>query len=109
MGLFGKTSRRRSQVRKNIPIDRFSRINRLANRDSLISILICAAFIAVCVPIISFEINGQPPRRPLAPTTVLVMLISVAALLYIHDYQKRLIRNHARTSLLAGLVLLLLT
>jgi len=109
MGLFGKTSRRRSQVRRNIPIDRFRKISRLANRDSLISLLICAFFIAVCVPIVSFELNGQALHRSLVPTTVLVMLVSIAALFYVHDYQKRLIRNHARTSLLAGLFLLLLT
>ncbi len=108
MGLFGKTSPRRNQVRRNIPVERFSQISRLANRDSLISLLICAVFIVLCVPILSFDLDRRSFFRALIPTTVIVVMICLAAASYIHHYQKRVVKNHARAAVLAGLFVLLL-
>ncbi len=41
-------------------------------------------------------------------TTVIVVLVCLAAAFYIHRYQKRLVKNHARASALVGLFILLL-
>jgi putative nucleotidyltransferase with HDIG domain len=108
MGIFKKTSPRRSQVRRNIPIGRFPQISRLANRDSVLSLLICMAFIALCVPVLSFDFGGRPLYRTLILTTILVVLVCIAAMLYIGYYQKRLITNHARALSLGVLFILLL-
>ena len=108
MGLFGKTSPRRTQVRRNIPIDRFGPISKLANTDSLASLLICMVFVLLCVPILSFDFKGRLLYRSLILTTVLVVFVCIAALLYIGRYQKRLLKNHTRAASLAGLFILLL-
>ncbi|MBN2136232.1 MAG: HDIG domain-containing protein [Sedimentisphaerales bacterium] len=109
MGLFRKASPRRTQVRRNIRIDRFSQVSRLINRDGLISLLICILFVVLTTPILSFDFNAQPLYRTLILTGILVVIISIAGLLYIHQFQKRLITNHARAAILAGLFVLLLT
>jgi len=109
MGIFKKTSPRRNQVRKNIPVDRFSQISRFANRESVLSLLICIGFIVLCVPILSFDFSPQPFSLPaLIFTTILVVLVCVAAALYIVHYQKRLITNHVRALSLGALFILLL-
>jgi len=108
MGLFSKTSPRRSQVRKNIPIERFSQISRLANRDSLISLSIAAVFVVCCVPILAFELKGQDIYRTFILTTVIVVLTCLAAVFYVQRYQKRIIKNHARAGSLASLLIFLL-
>ena len=107
MGIFRKTSPRRNQVRKKIPFDRFQQISRFANRDNLLSALICVVFVVLCVPVLSFDFNGRPSTPIL--TTILVVLVCVVALLYIGHYQKRLAKNHTRAASLAGLFILLLT
>ncbi len=108
MGLFKKTSPRRNQVRKNIPVDRFQQISRFANRDNLLSALIWVVFVVLSAAVLSFDFNGQPLYRTLILTTTLVVLVCVVALLYIGHYQKRLIKNHTRAGSLAGLFILLL-
>jgi len=108
MGLFKKTSPRRSRVRKSIPVERFGRLSRLANRDSLTSLLICMVFVVVCVPVLSFELPGRFIYHTVLLTTVIVVLLCIVAVLYVYHYQKRIIRNHARLSSLAGLFVSLL-
>jgi len=108
MGLFRKTSPRRSQVRKNIPVARFSQLSRFANRDSVISLLICLGFIAMCVPVLTFDFSRQFLLRSLILTTALVAFVCIAALLYIGHYQRRLMTNHTRAFSLAALFILLL-
>ncbi|MHC4741878.1 MAG: hypothetical protein ACYS8Z_08215, partial [Planctomycetota bacterium] len=108
MGIFRKTSPRRNQVRKSIPIDRFSQLSRFANRDSVASLFICLCFIALTVPIISFDFTPQFLYRTLILTTILVVLVCMAAVLYIAHYQKRLMTNHTRAFSLAVLLMLLL-
>ena len=108
MGIFRKTSPRRSQVRKNIPFDRFRQISRFVNRDNLLSALIWVVFVGLCAAVLSFDFDGRPLYRRVILTTILVVLVCVVALLYVGHYQKRLIKNHARAGLLAVLFILLL-
>jgi len=107
MPFLKKISPRRSQVRKNISAERFSRITRLLDTDSLISILLWCLFVVLCVPIITFE-HIQQISYNLILTTVIVVLICLAVAFYIHHYQKKIIKNHARALALVGLFILLL-
>jgi putative nucleotidyltransferase with HDIG domain len=104
MAFWKKTSPRRSQVRKNISADRFSRISSLANTDSLISVLIWLLFVVLCTLILSFP---QPGYRKVIPIAVIVALISLAGVIYIQHFQKRIIKNHTRALVLVGLFILL--
>jgi len=103
-----KTSPRRSQLRKSITAERFSQISRFADTDWLISGLLGLLFIALCVPVLSFEIIQQTRYLNLIPITVIVLLVSLTAGFYIHHYQKRIIKNHTRAAALVGLFILLL-
>ncbi len=103
MPFLKKISPRRSQVRKNISAERFSRITRLLDTDSLISILLWCLFVVLCVPIITFELIQQVHYFDLILTTVVVVLICLAVAFYIHHYQKKIIINHARALALVGL------
>ena len=108
MWLFKKTSPRRSQVRKSISAERSSRISQSADTDIIISASLWLLFVVLCVPIISFELIQQANYRALIPVAVIVLLISVAAGLYIRQYQGRITKNHARALVLVGLFILLL-
>jgi len=105
MGFWKKTSPRRSQVRKNISADRFSRISRLANTDFLTSVLIWLLFVVVCTLILSIP---QAGIVEVAPIAVIVVLISLGGVLYIYHFQKRITKNHARALVLVGLFVILL-
>jgi len=108
MGFFKKTSPRRSQVRRNISAERFLQISRFINTDNLISAMLWLLFVTLTVFVISFELIRQKIYLDLLPITVLVVLISAAAAFYIHHYQKRIIKKHARAFVLAGMFILLL-
>ena len=105
MGLWKKTSPRRSQVRKNISAERFSRIYQLANTDFLISILIWLLFVVLCTLVLSIP---QANVHEAIATAIIVVLISLACALYIQHFQKRITRNHARALVLTALFILLL-
>ena len=105
MGFWKKISPRRSQVRKNISAERFSRINQLANTDSLISILIWLLFVVLCTLILSIP---QAEILQVIPIAGIVVLISLAGYLYVLHFQKRIARNHARALVLVSLFVLLL-
>ncbi|HUV62804.1 MAG TPA: HDIG domain-containing protein [Sedimentisphaerales bacterium] len=105
MGLWKKISPRRSQVRRNISADRFSQISRFANTDVLVSILIWLLFVVLCTLVLSLP---KPNSLVLMPTGVIVVLVSLAGFLYIHQYQKRIRRNHARALVLVSLFVLML-
>ena len=105
MGFWKKISPRRSQVRKNISAERLSRISRLANTDFLISILIWLLFVVLCTLTLSFPQVGY---REVIPIAIIVVLISLAGVLYIRHFQKRIIKNHTRSLVLVGLFILLL-
>ncbi len=108
MWFLKKTSPRRSRVRKNITTERFSQISRLVNTDVISSVLLLLLFVALCIPVLSFELIQQARYLGLIPTIVIVVLISSAVGFYIHRYQKRIIKNHARALALVGLFILLL-
>jgi len=108
MWFLKKTSPRRSRVRRSITAERFSRISRLADTDCLISALLGLLFVALCVPILSFELIRQARYREVIPIAVIVVLISLAASFYIAHWQRRIIKNHARALVLVGLFILLL-
>ncbi len=102
MWLFRKTSPRRSQVRKNISVERFSRLKWLTDTDSLISAFLWLLFVVLCISILSY-------KRALIPVAAIAVLISLAAAFYIYNFQDRIVKNHIRASVLAGLFILLLT
>jgi putative nucleotidyltransferase with HDIG domain len=108
MGFFKKTSPRRTQVRKRIIVERPWQLSQLFNTDILTSVLLWLLFVILCVGILSFEFIRQMRYSILFPLSAIVVLISVAAGLYIYHYQGRIIRNHARAAVLVGLFLLLL-
>jgi putative nucleotidyltransferase with HDIG domain len=89
----------------------FGELSRAASTDVIISILLWLLFIVLCVPILSFElVPGQAGVRYLdvVLTTIIVVLVCLAAAFYIHRYQKRIRKNHARALALVGLFILLL-
>jgi len=108
MGFFKKTSPRRSQVRRNITAERVQQISRLVNTDNLISATLWLLSVTLTVFIISIGVIRQKRRLELLPITVLVVVISAGAALYIRYYQKRIIKKHAGAFVLAGMFILLL-
>jgi putative nucleotidyltransferase with HDIG domain len=88
--------------------ERFSQISRLADTDRLISLTLWLLFVVLCIPILTFELKQQVSYLDLILTSVIVVLICLAAAFYIHHYQKRITRNHARALALVGLFILLL-
>ena len=108
MPFLKKISPRRSQVRKNISGERFSKISQLLDTDSLISILLWCLFVALCVPILTFEYIQQTQYLNLVVIAVIVVLICLAMAFYIYHYQKRIIKNHSRALALVGLYILML-
>ena len=105
MPLIKKISPRRSRVRKSISADRYVQISRLISADLIISVLLWLLFVVLCIVILAFH---RANRLQVIPIIVIVVLISLAGALYIHHYQKRMIYNHARISVLIGLFLVLL-
>ena len=107
MGFFKKTSPRRDQVRKNIGTDKAWSFLPV-DADVVTSVLIWLVYVALCIAIISFESVPSRWSQATLPTATIVLLLSVAVAAYIHHYQKRLIKNHARAIILASLFLTLL-
>ena len=108
MWFFKKTSPRRNQVRRSIAAERLSQISRFATAERLISALLWLLFVVLCIPIISLELIKQADYPGLVPKALIVVLISLGAAFYIHHYQGRIIKNHARALALVGLFILLL-
>lgn len=108
MRLFKKTSPRRNQVRKNIATEHFLQISRPANAHSMVSLLLLLLFVALCTSILSFEQIQEHNYRDLTPMIIIVTLISAASTFYIYHYQRRIIQNHVRAMVLAGMFCLLL-
>lgn len=108
MGLFRKTSPRRTQLRRSMSAERGPRIGRFTDTDLITSALTWLFFVVLSIPIVSFDLIQHGQYRVLVPTSVLVLLIAVAAGVYIWHYQERIVRNHARGFVLACLLILLL-
>ena len=107
MWFFKKTNPRRSQVREKKTIERLSQISQFVTADRLISALSVSIFIVFFLLIFSFEPILQAHCLELIPRAIIVVMISIGAAFYIHHYQKRIIKNHARAVALVGLFILL--
>jgi len=108
MWFLKKTSPRRNQVRRSIAAERLSQIGRFATTERLISALLWLLFVVLCIPVISLELIKQANYLGLISKALIVVLISLGAAFYIHHYQGRIIKNHARALALVCLFILLL-
>ncbi len=108
MWFLKKTSPRRNQVRRSMAAERLSQISRFATAERLISALLWLLFVVLCIPIISLGLIKQADYLGLFSKAFIVVLISLGAAFYIHHYQGRIIKNHARALALVGLFILLL-
>lgn len=118
MYLFKKRSLRREKVHQNIAAKRLSVPKLFADTDLVVSIAILVAFILLCVPILTFQLKtgfettfgiiniGNFPN--LLQITVIIVLISLPAAIYIKRYQGRLVQNHTRAIALAALFISML-
>jgi len=106
MGYFKRTNPRRSQVRRNISTERSLKASILADADLVVSVLLWLLFVAACIGIFSFELVQERRYQALAALSAVIVFISVGAAFYIHHYQRRVLRNHARASALIVLFLL---
>ncbi len=108
MWFLKKTSPRRNQVRRSMAAERLSQISRFATTERLVSALLWLLFVVLCIPVISLELIKQADYLGLFSKALIVVLISLGAAFYIHHYQGRIIKNHARALALVGLFILLL-
>jgi putative nucleotidyltransferase with HDIG domain len=108
MALFKKTSPRRTLVRRTLAAGRWLRLSQLANGDALVSVIVWVLFVVGCSVVLSFDLTHQGRFSARVSLLAVVLTISFGTAVYIHHYQHRLIRNHARAVALAGVFLLLL-
>ncbi len=108
MAFLKKTSLRRTRVRRDIAYAGFWNIRRLAETDVIVSMLIWLLFLLLCFFILSVDLIRRALYIQMLPVGAVVLLTSVAAAFYIHHYQGRILRNHARATALAGLFVFLL-
>jgi len=87
---------------------RLQQMSQFADADSLKSALLWLLFVVLCICVLSFKLDVGISYLELVPIAVIVILISLAAALYIRHYQKRLMKNHVRAFALLGLFILLL-
>ncbi len=69
------------------------------------SILIWLTYVIGCVVVMSSDHLVRGEFRGVLPTSVLVVMVSLGAGLYIHHFQKRMIKNHTRALVLCALFL----
>jgi cyclic-di-AMP phosphodiesterase PgpH len=108
MWFFEKTNPRRSMVRKDITAERFSKMSGFINTERLNSALLWLLFIVLSVPVLSLEAIQQKQYYLVVPMAATVILISLAVGFYIHYYQGRIVKNHARALTLVFLFVFLL-
>jgi len=104
MARFKKSNPRRDQVRKTIAPEK-AWLAKLLDADMVTSILIWLAYVVGCVVVMSFDRMLQGNFRGVMPTAMLVVIVSLGAGLYIHHFQKRMIKNHTRAIVLCALFL----
>src|SRR3989339_199205 len=108
MWFSSKKNPRRNHVRRGISGERHSFLLQLANIDTLFNILLWLIFVAFCTVVLSFRLLTERLFLQIIPLAIIVALISLAMAIYIHHYQRRILRNHARATALTGLFLILL-
>jgi hypothetical protein len=107
VAFFNKTTSRRGRVRKEITVP-FANISWLTNPDIIYSALIWLLFVLLSVAVLGYESVAQADFCRLLAMALVVVLICLAAAFYIWQYQKRLLKNHARSVGLAALFVFLL-
>lgn len=101
-----KLNPRRTKVRKSIAAERAAKRRRFVAPYIVNSSLIWLLFVVLAVLVLAVEFKREIRLIPTIAAAVGVILVSVAVALYIHHYQGRIIRNHARAT---ALVILLAT
>ena len=109
MPFFRKISPRRSKVRKNIVFGTTPQKDQPLERTGIFeSVLLAILFAALCVPILSFKPIPKTTITELISISAIVIIITLGASFYIHHYQRRVIKNHARAIALEAMFILLL-
>ena len=109
MPFFRKLSPRRSKVRKNIVFGTTPQKDQPLERTGIFgSVLLAILFATLCVPILSFKPIPKTTITELISISAIVIIITVGASFYIHHYQRRIIKNHARAIALETMFILLL-
>ncbi len=103
-----KLNPRRTKVRESIAAERAAKRRRFAAPHLVNSLLIWLLFVILAVLVLAVEFKREIELIPTIAAAVGVILVSVAAALYIHHYQGRIIRNHARATALVILFAMLL-
>jgi putative nucleotidyltransferase with HDIG domain len=98
VGLFSKSGSRRGRIRKEIVpgATTLADLGWRLNSNIIYSILTWLIFVVGCVLVLGYEWIKRLDYGKLAAMAVVVVLICLAAGLYISQYQKRLIKNPAR-------------
>ncbi|HPS55118.1 MAG TPA: HDIG domain-containing protein [Sedimentisphaerales bacterium] len=91
-----KTNPRRDQLHKNMVADKFLKVCQFITLDFLMSMLITISFVVACVLILSFEFTDKKSYIQMLPLVVIISEITITISLYVFNYQKRVIKNHAR-------------
>ncbi|MHC4622769.1 MAG: HD family phosphohydrolase [Planctomycetota bacterium] len=86
--------------------ERLVKIGRRVNANVVNSVLLWLLFVAFIAPILSFELKQRASYLEVTFVTVIVMLVSFAAVFYVRHYQSRVIENRARGVALVSLFVL---
>jgi len=103
-----KLNPRRTNVRKSIAAERAAKRRRFVAPHLVNSFLIWLLFVILAIFVLAVEFKREIKLVPTIAAVVSVILVSVAAALYIRHYQGRIIRNHARATALVILLAMLL-
>ena len=106
MGFLSKTISRRGRIRKEINPDAwgFRDLGRFINPDVIYAVIAWLVFTLMCVPVLGYDWIERFDFVRLAAMAVIVILICLAAGLYVSLYQKRIIKNPVRVFGLAALL-----
>lgn len=107
-----KISPRRKQVRETISAERFERISHLVTSGTIVSCSVLLVFIAMSIVVLAADVSYAAVRwkssAQIFSIAAIVILVCLAAAIYIYHYQRRIITNYARSTALAGLYIVLL-
>jgi putative nucleotidyltransferase with HDIG domain len=107
-----KVSLRRHSIRKSLSDERLARINHFAGSGMVGSLVLLLVFIVAASLMLSFAADMDMIQVRTVDQIIaiagLVILVSLAAAVYIYHYQPHIIQNNLRGFALAGLFLLLL-